>query len=151
MERRTFLKWVGVGGLASSLPVAIAACGNIAASPGPESGRRPGTSGFSNSGYTKVGTVSALDKSGRLRKKTTASSVLVIRDPNDSDTLHAVEPICTHQGCEVSWRNREQNIFCACHGSTFDPDGSVIRGPATSPLKSYPVKVEGNSILVKMS
>ena len=150
MERRAFLKWVGVGGLASSLPVAIAACGNIAASPTPKNIDLNSSSG-QNSGYVKVGSVKVLNTTGRLRKKTSGNTVLVVRDPNTADTLYAFEPICTHQGCEVNWRDREQNIFCSCHGSTFNADGSVIRGPASRPLKQYPVKVDGDAILVKMS
>ena len=150
MDRRAFLKWIGVGGLASSLPVAIAACSNIATPPQPNRDSLSSARSQTN-GYITVGTVKGLEKTGRLRKKASGNSVLVVQDPNIPNTLHAFEPICTHQGCEVDWRKREKNIFCSCHGSTFNSDGAVIRGPASRPLKSYPVKIEGESILVKVS
>ena len=41
---------------------------------------------------------------------------------------------CTHVGCIVHWNPLETCWDCPCHGSQFQPDGSVINGPAIEPL-----------------
>jgi glycine/D-amino acid oxidase-like deaminating enzyme/nitrite reductase/ring-hydroxylating ferredoxin subunit len=56
------------------------------------------------------------------------------RDSNGK--LHTVSPVCTHVGCALSWNNADATWDCSCHGSRFDPDGAVLDGPATRPLKS---------------
>lgn len=48
--------------------------------------------------------------------------------------VHVVSAYCTHMGCLVRWNTGEQTWDCPCHGSRFAPDGSVIGGPAESPL-----------------
>lgn len=53
--------------------------------------------------------------------------------------LHAVSATCTHLGCIVGFNDAERTWECPCHGSRFAPDGTVIQGPATSPLKQIPI------------
>jgi len=51
--------------------------------------------------------------------------------------VHKHEAACTHLGCQVHWNSTEQCWDCPCHGSHFAPDGSVLNGPATTPLKRW--------------
>jgi glycine/D-amino acid oxidase-like deaminating enzyme/nitrite reductase/ring-hydroxylating ferredoxin subunit len=60
--------------------------------------------------------------------------VAVSRD--DDGQIHAVSAVCTHMGCQVSWNDGERSWDCACHGSRFDVDGTVLETPATDPLES---------------
>lgn len=56
----------------------------------------------------------------------------VYRD--DAGALHARSAICPHLGCVVAWNGGERTWDCPCHGSRFDLDGTVVHGPAVSPL-----------------
>jgi thiosulfate dehydrogenase (quinone) large subunit len=62
--------------------------------------------------------------------------ILVIRQ--NATTFTALSMLCTHQGCQVNQPSGGQ-IYCSCHGSSFDLHGNVIAGPAPSPLKNYGV------------
>ncbi len=69
--------------------------------------------------------------SGALIREGTAQ-VAVYRDKNGS--FHRRSAVCTHLGCIVHWNNGEKCWDCPCHGSRFDAMGSVVNGPANSPL-----------------
>lgn len=140
MDRRGFLTWVGVGWLASSLPMALAAC---------SSQKTQADSSPKKSDFQSVGTVTDLDKTGQLlNTNSPAGPVLVIRSASN---LVAVNPTCTHRGCTVAWQGAQHKFHCPCHGAEFGPDGKVIKGPAAKPLGTYVAKIEGNSVLVKES
>ena len=70
---------------------------------------------------------------------------IVITQPH-SGLFKAFSAICTHEGCIVSSVSNG-TINCPCHGSKFSiKDGSVVNGPATTPLGAIAIKVEGTSI-----
>ena len=53
---------------------------------------------------------------------------------DEDGELHTLSAICTHKGCTLTWNNAERTWDCPCHGSIFAADGSVIHGPARTPL-----------------
>ena len=61
------------------------------------------------------------------------TKVAAYRD--DDGVLHKLSATCTHVGCIVDWNPLEKSWDCACHGSRFATDGTVLNGPAMSPLK----------------
>ncbi len=147
MERRKFLGWVSVGILASSLPVAIAACSPEAEEAETETSpeETPAAEGPREDGFIVAGTTTELDEAGYLLQK--KNDLIVVR--NEDNSLAAVSPMCTHQGCTVEWNAEAKNLVCPCHGSQFAPDGEVLKGPAQEPLATYEVKEEEGSVLVK--
>ena len=71
---------------------------------------------------------------------------IVLTQP-EAGVFKAFSAVCTHQGCIVS-SIANGTIDCPCHGSEFSvKDGSVVHGPATSPLPTVAIKVEGTSIV----
>ena len=52
----------------------------------------------------------------------------------------AVSRRCTHLGCTVNYHEVENLLECPCHQSRFAPDGQVLRGPASRPLRRYAVR-----------
>jgi cytochrome b6-f complex iron-sulfur subunit len=143
MNRRNFLGWMGVGSLASYLPVALAATfSNTKKLLAEVANAAPVAQ---SDGFRRVGTVAELDQTGKL----TADSVLVVRNPANPSSLSAVNPRCTHDGCTVEWKAGQKNFFCPCHDAKFAADGKVLQGPPKLPLETYETKIEGGSVLVR--
>ncbi|WP_150799065.1 non-heme iron oxygenase ferredoxin subunit [Pseudomonas fluorescens] len=64
----------------------------------------------------------------------------------------ATDNICTHQHALLSEGYLEDGcIECPLHQATFDVrTGAAQCAPATEPLKTYAVKVEGDAVLVNL-
>lgn len=154
MKRREFLSWVGLGAVATSIPVAIAACSSPiepeAEAPAEAEEVKIDTTPRED-GFAAIGTVAALDADGYLGNKNfNGEQVAVIRDPADAEKLIAVNSFCTHQGCTVKW-DGDGKFACPCHGSSFNADGSVATGPATKELGTFTAMIEGDLVYVKLS
>lgn len=64
----------------------------------------------------------------------------------EGDTVRALSLVCTHLGCTVTVT--PDGLSCPCHGSIFDRQGRVLRGPADRPLAVYEVRREGGMLEV---
>ena len=69
---------------------------------------------------------------------------------NTGDGFIALSSVCTHQGCQVGYNHSNTNLPCPCHGSVFSTTGSVLEGPADSPLKKYEVTQEGDVLSIAL-
>ncbi|HSM83568.1 MAG TPA: ubiquinol-cytochrome c reductase iron-sulfur subunit [Nodosilinea sp.] len=139
MHRRDFTNLLGLGLLAGSLPVALAAC---------RSGSAPSTG---TGEFVPLGTVADLDAQGALANADLqGQNVAVVRDPSAPATLLAVSAVCTHAGCTVAWDQAQALFACPCHGGRFNPDGSVNSGPPPRGLTALAAKIEGDQVLVQL-
>ncbi len=43
---------------------------------------------------------------------------------------YGINAVCTHLGCVVPWNANENKFMCPCHGSQYNNEGKVVRGPA---------------------
>ena len=64
----------------------------------------------------------------------------VIINKNDKE-LNILSSRCTHLGCKIN-KLENDKLICPCHGSQFNLDGNVIKGPATASLKKISYKTD---------
>lgn len=64
----------------------------------------------------------------------------------DSDGVYAISRVCTHLGCIV--KPTDAGFECPCHGSRYDSNGVVTKGPAPRPLQWLEVKQQAGAVYV---
>jgi len=61
---------------------------------------------------------------------------------------YALNAVCTHLGCVVPWNRAANKYMCPCHGSQYNSEGKVIRGPAPLSLAlAHCDDVDGKAVL----
>lgn len=60
----------------------------------------------------------------------------------------AINATCTHLGCVVPWQKAANKFICPCHGSQYDENGKVVRGPAPLSLALAHTSIENGNIAV---
>ncbi len=66
----------------------------------------------------------------------------------DDKGLYAMSAVCTHLGCLTRPEAGGDGFFCPCHGSRFDAQGKVVKGPAPKPLPHLEAQVIEGSVWV---
>lgn len=56
---------------------------------------------------------------------------------DDNGNKHIVRNLCPHMKCSLVFNYMDKTWDCPCHGSRYDVDGNVIKGPS-----SFDIKVE---------
>ena len=149
--RRGVLAGVGLVGLAG----AVSACSSGGSSSSPAGAASASTAPASAPGSASAaaGTGSATGALATTSEIPVGSGKIftpekvVVTQPVSGD-FKAFSAVCTHMGCIVS-QISDGTIDCPCHGSQFSiKDGSVVSGPAPSPLAAETIKVSGSSIIL---
>ncbi|TXG55278.1 hypothetical protein EZV62_020534 [Acer yangbiense] len=58
-----------------------------------------------------------------------------------------INAVCTHLGCVVPWNSAENKFICPCHGSQYNNQGRVVRGPAPLSLALAHATVEDGKVV----
>ena len=54
----------------------------------------------------------------------------IVVESSESIADYGINAVCTHLGCVVPWNPNENKFICPCHGSQYNNEGKVVRGPA---------------------
>ena len=93
--------------------------------------------------------LSDVPEEGAIRVVLDGKPICVARSEGE---VYAISDICSHADVALSEGDVEGGkIECWLHGSLFDLRTGEPSGlPATKPVATYPVTVEGDDVLVKM-
>ncbi|MCO5551237.1 hypothetical protein L7F22_004736 [Adiantum nelumboides] len=61
---------------------------------------------------------------------------------------YGINAVCTHLGCVVPWNPAENKFICPCHGSQYNNQGMVVRGPAPLSLALAHVDIDDGKVLL---
>ena len=128
LSRRSLLSLAGTSVGMAVLGAAVPGCGNPTGTP--------------PTGPVSAQNISALS----VGMMVTMSNVVVARDTNG---VYAMSAVCTHAGCLMDDASGTiaAGLYCPCHGSSFDGDGAVTRGPARAPLQHYAVTIAADGTI----
>ncbi|MDF3129137.1 non-heme iron oxygenase ferredoxin subunit [Kiritimatiellaeota bacterium B1221] len=103
--------------------------------------------------WTEIASVSEFEATDRKYCEISDEIQIGLFKHEADGKFYAVEIWCSHQ--RISLMNgdlEDHELMCPLHGACFDiRDGKHLSLPAVKPIKSYPVKVEGDKIFVDAS
>ena len=73
----------------------------------------------------------------------------LILDDQKNLSDFALNAVCTHLGCVVPWNKAENKFMCPCHGSQYNKEGKVVRGPAPLSLALAHVEIVDDKVTLK--
>jgi Rieske Fe-S protein len=145
-SRRALLVGAGAAGAA----VVLSACGG---GDEPEAGTSAPASAEAEPEPTDDGGGSGLEVVGPVGDVPVGggalfpASQMVVTQPTEGQ-FRGFRSVCTHQGCPIAGVDGG-TINCTCHGSKFSlEDGTPRNGPATRPLATRDIRVEGDNIVL---
>jgi nitrite reductase/ring-hydroxylating ferredoxin subunit/uncharacterized membrane protein len=89
-----------------------------------------------------------LEEGKLIGARADAVDVLLVRRGGG---VYALADRCSHRGCSLheGKLNEDDTVTCPCHGSTFRLDGSIVKGPATSPQPSFAARITDGKVEIR--
>ena len=136
MDRKNFLNQL-TGGLA----LTCVSCMMAACSKEEDNG---------GGGNTPTLTIDLNSQLGAIGDFIAASGIIVVRlaAGNQASSFKAFSNVCPHEAGSISYNKTTTVFTCAKHGATFNQNGAVTGGPATSGMSIKVVTVTGNTLTV---
>ncbi len=99
--------------------------------------------------FVKVATLSDIAEGGRLSLEVGDRYIVLVRLDG---TVYCLDDVCTHDGGPLGDGELEDHcLVCPRHGAKFDVrTGEAVAMPATEPTARHDVKLDGDSIWVKL-
>lgn len=99
--------------------------------------------------YTKLAELDQLGIGKMIRVDVVDKRIMLA---NVDGTVYAVDDMCTHEDASLTMGALQgECVKCPLHGSRFDlKTGKALDEPADEALVVYPVRLDGNSILVDL-
>ena len=100
--------------------------------------------------YTRACRVDDVEDASAVRVMIDGVPVAIVRSDGE---VYAIHDVCSHANVALSEGEIEdQTIECWLHGSRFDMvTGRPTGLPATQPVPVYPVKIDGDDVLVAVT
>lgn len=65
------------------------------------------------------------------------------------ENLSVFSSHCTHLGCKIN-KTENGRLVCPCHGSEYDLEGNVIKGPAYKSLEKVEFKLSADGTRIEI-
>jgi cytochrome b6-f complex iron-sulfur subunit len=146
-DRRDFCSTVSRALSLAAVGAAFSVCGGNPAGPSSSAPALPTINATAAGGAVRL----TIDSSplaavgGAALVQASAARYLVVRISQES--FNAMTAVCTHEGCTVSGYE-DQTFVCPCHGSRYNTNGGVVRGPAPAALRQFSTRLEGDVLTI---
>ena len=100
--------------------------------------------------YIKIANKSDLPEEGEAREFTVGDKVICVANVNG--TISAMDNVCLHRGGPLGQGVIvDDKVVCPWHGWEWDPKtGQASHDPGTR-ISVYPIKVEGEDVMVELN
>ncbi len=152
VSRRQFCAGACQAVSCATLATVFSGCGGGADSPTSPDGRATdlgvSTGRFTGSGVqVDVAGTALAGVGGAVLVQSQAGVFLLARTSDAAFT--AIDAVCSHESCTVTGTDGAIYV-CPCHGSRYDRNGRVVRGPATASLRQFPTTFNDGVVTIAL-